>query len=141
MVLHGLLKEDQPQLQDLRTEKTFGRVPANHNNSVLQDDIFLQPTKMRVAVTCTTQEISSLNSREADNRQDLLLMTQDRIREVPEVTRSHYDTMAAICDAVALLDVCYCFADNVTLSPNRGVDNRSWEIAVMMMMSMMVVWL
>ena len=108
----------QVQVRYATTRGYFLAVPAADHS--MMPNIFLQPTKTRTAVTCTTEEISSLNSRAADNRHDLLLMTHDRIQKVLEVARSHYDAMAALCDAVALLDVCHCFADNITLSP------KSW---------------
>jgi DNA mismatch repair protein MSH4 len=43
-------------------------------------------------------------------------MTYEKIREVLDVARSKYDTLASLSDAVALLDLCHSFADNVTLS-------------------------
>lgn len=43
-------------------------------------------------------------------------MTHDRIQEVLDVARSYYDTLASLSDAIALLDMCHCFADNVASS-------------------------
>ena len=43
-------------------------------------------------------------------------MTHDRIQEVLGVARSKYDNLASVSDAIALLDMCHCFADNVSSS-------------------------
>ena len=48
--------------------------------------------------------------------QDLLLMTHGRIQEVLQVARDNYDCIASLSDAIALLDMCHCFADNVASS-------------------------
>ena len=58
----------------------------------------------------------SLNARAQENVQDLLLMTHERIQEVLEVARENYDCLASLSDAIALLDMCHCFADNVASS-------------------------
>lgn len=62
------------------------------------------------------QQVYSLNSRAQENVQDLLMMTHSRIQEVLEVARAHYDSLASLSDAIALLDMCHCFADNVASS-------------------------
>jgi DNA mismatch repair protein MSH4 len=77
--------------------------------------VFLLPAKSGRFINCTTAEITALNTRASDNVRDLLLMTHDRIQEVLDVARTHYDAIAALSDAVALLDMCHSFADNVTL--------------------------
>jgi DNA mismatch repair protein MSH4 len=77
---------------------------------------FIQPAKSGKFIHCTTEEVHSLNIRAQDNVQDLLLMTRDKIHEVLEFARSKYDALAALSDAVALLDLCHSFADNVTLN-------------------------
>lgn len=61
-------------------------------------------------------QVYSLNSRAQENVQDLLLMTHERIQEVLEVARENYDCLASLSDAIALLDMCHCFADNVASS-------------------------
>jgi DNA mismatch repair protein MSH4 len=43
-------------------------------------------------------------------------MTHERIQEVLEVARENYDCLASLSDAIALLDMCHCFADNVASS-------------------------
>jgi DNA mismatch repair protein MSH4 len=78
--------------------------------------IFIQPTKSGNAIHCTTEEVHSLNIRARDNVQDLLIMTHDRIQEVLAFARSKYDALASLSDAIALLDLCHGFADNVTMS-------------------------
>ena len=57
-----------------------------------------------------------MNSRAQENVQDLLLMTHERIQEVLAKARENYDCVASLSDAVALLDMCHCFADNVASS-------------------------
>ncbi len=57
-----------------------------------------------------------MNSRAQENVQDLLLMTHGRIQEVIAKARENYDCIASLSDAVALLDMCHCFADNVASS-------------------------
>jgi DNA mismatch repair protein MSH4 len=78
--------------------------------------IFIQPAKRANSINCTTEEVQSLNSRAQDNVNDLLLMTTERIKAVLDFARSNYDALASLSDAVALLDLCHSFADNVTLS-------------------------
>jgi DNA mismatch repair protein MSH4 len=102
------------QVRHSATRGYFLAVPAQVGAELPQ--VFLQPTKSRRFITCTTEEISSLNSRAQDNMHDLLLMTHDRIQLVLQVARENYDAVAALCDAVAILDMCHSFADNVTLS-------------------------
>ncbi len=91
----------------------FLAVPAEVGSDL--PSVFLQPAKAGRFITCTTEEIASLNARATDNIQDLLLMTHDRIQEVLDYARARYDPLAALCDAVALLDMCHSFADHVTL--------------------------
>ena len=78
--------------------------------------IFIQPVKSGRFIHCTTEEVYSLNSRAQENVQDLLLMTHSRIQEVLQVARDNYDCLASLSDAIALLDMCHCFADNVASS-------------------------
>lgn len=92
----------------------FLAVPSDVGTDLPQ--VFLSPSVSGRFITCTTEEISSYNTRAQDNVNDLLLQTNDGIQEVLETARSHYDAMAALCDAVALLDMCHSFADNVSTS-------------------------
>ena len=55
----------------------------------------------------------SLNTRAQENVQDLLLMTHERIQEVVNEARLRYEALASLSDAIALLDLCHSFADNV----------------------------
>jgi len=64
----------------------------------------------------STLQVYSLNSRAQENVDDLLLMTHGRIQEVLQVARDNYDCLASLSDAIALLDMCHCFADNVASS-------------------------
>ena len=43
-------------------------------------------------------------------------MTHGRIQEVIDVARVRFDALASLCDAIALLDMTHCFADNVASS-------------------------
>ena len=43
-------------------------------------------------------------------------MTNERIQEVLGFARERYDALASLSDAIALLDLCHCFADNVASS-------------------------
>jgi DNA mismatch repair ATPase MutS len=43
-------------------------------------------------------------------------MTHERIQDVLRVARENYDCIASLADAIALLDMCHCFADNVASS-------------------------
>ncbi|KAL9191169.1 hypothetical protein ACHAXT_000875 [Thalassiosira profunda] len=79
-------------------------------------EVFIQPVKNGRYIHCTTEEVYSLNSRAQENVQDLLLMTHSRIQEVLQVARDNYDCIASLSDAIALLDLCHCFADNVASS-------------------------
>lgn len=103
---------------------------------------FIQPVKSGKFINCTTEEVRfyflfpfyfhhvlyliprcyrtlqvlSLSARAQENVQDLLLMTHDRIQEVIDFARQKHDALASLCDAVALIDMCHCFADNVAQS-------------------------
>lgn len=44
------------------------------------------------------------------------MMTDGKIREVMEVARNHYEAIASLSDAIALLDMCHSFADCVALN-------------------------
>eukprot|EP00804_Cyclotella_cryptica_P011454 CCRYP_016393-RB/>CCRYP_016393-RB protein AED:0.23 eAED:0.23 QI:109/1/1/1/0.6/0.5/6/1021/1134 len=79
-------------------------------------EIFIQPVRNGRFIHCTTEEVYSLNSRAQENVQDLLLMTHERIQEALKVARENYDCLASLSDAIALLDMCHCFADNVASS-------------------------
>ena len=81
--------------------------------------VFIQPVKSGKFIHCTTEEIHSLNARAQENVQDLLMLTHERIQEVLDIARSHYDALASLADAIALLDMCHCFADNVASSRDR----------------------
>ena len=92
----------------------FLSIPAD-----MADDIpavFIQPVKSGRFVQCTSEEVLSLNARAQENVQDLLLMTNERIQEVLGFARERYDALASLSDAIALLDLCHCFADNVASS-------------------------
>jgi DNA mismatch repair protein MSH4 len=84
---------------------------------------FIQPTKTASGtyIHCTTEEIQSLNIRAQDNIRDLLILTHDRIQQLLDVGRAHYDSLALVSDAIALLDLCHGFADKVTLSKDSWV--------------------
>ena len=58
----------------------------------------------------------SLNARAQENVQDLLFITHEKIQEVICNIREKYDVLASLSDAIALLDMCHCFADNVASS-------------------------
>ena len=79
-------------------------------------DAMIQPVKSGLFINCTTEEVHSLNSRAQDNIQDLLLLTHEHIQEVMDFAREKYDAIASLSDAIALLDMCHGFADNVASS-------------------------
>jgi DNA mismatch repair protein MSH4 len=79
---------------------------------------FIHPAKSGRFITCTTEEVMSLNLRANDNIQDLLFMTNDKIQEVLDLAREKYDALASLSDAVAILDMCVAFADNVSSNNN-----------------------
>ena len=83
--------------------------------------IFIQPSLSGRYIHCTTEAITSLNTRAKDNVRDLLIMTHSCIQDVLEFARERYDAIAALCDAIALLDMCHSFADTVSLS------NQLWS--------------
>ena len=74
---------------------------------------FVQPCKSGRNIYCTTEEVASLSEKVKENVYELLTMTHFRIQSVMEVAREHYDVLASVCDAIALLDMCYSFADHV----------------------------
>mmetsp|Transcript_5724 Transcript_5724/g.8782 ORF Transcript_5724/g.8782 Transcript_5724/m.8782 type:complete len:725 (-) Transcript_5724:307-2481(-) len=79
-------------------------------------EIFIQPVKAGRFIHCSTQEVDSLNARAQDSIQDLLLLTHEHVQEVLDFAREKYDALASLSDAVALLDLCHSFADNVASS-------------------------
>jgi DNA mismatch repair protein MSH4 len=80
---------------------------------------FINAARSGRDITCTTQEVVGLNIRAQDNVQDLLLMTDSRIQEILDEIRTNYDALAALSDAIALLDMCHSFADCVTQKGTR----------------------
>jgi DNA mismatch repair protein MSH4 len=100
------------------TRGHFLAVPADVGKDLPQ--MFIQPTKSGKFIHCTTEEINSLNMRSKDNVHDLLVRTYEQIQTVLNYARERYDALAALCDAIALLDMCHSFADTVSLG------NGSW---------------
>jgi DNA mismatch repair protein MSH4 len=79
-------------------------------------DVMIQVVKCGRLINCTTEEVHSLNARAQDNIHDLLILTHEYIQEVMNFAREKYDALASLSDAIALLDLCHSFADNVTAS-------------------------
>ena len=92
----------------------FLSIPLDHCTEFPK--LFIQATKSGRFIHCSTEEVTSLNMRARENVHDLLVLTYDRIQEILEIARSHYDALAALSDAIALLDMCHGFADIVSLS-------------------------
>lgn len=90
-------------------------IPLKSLNSELPPS-FIQPVKTGKCINCTTEEVMSLSARAQENVQDLLLLTHDRIQAVLHAARQKYDALASLSDAIALLDMCHSFADNVARS-------------------------
>jgi DNA mismatch repair protein MSH4 len=96
-------------------------------------DAIIQPVKSGRFINCTTEEVHSLNARAQDNIQDLLLLTHEHIQEVIDFAREKYDAIASLSDAIALLDMCHSFADNVASSRlpwTRPVVTRSNDFTI-----------
>ena len=91
----------------------FLSVPAS---SMDLPSSFLHPTKSGRYISFETLDVASLNSRAMGNVRDLLVMTYSRIQSVLADARVHYDSLASLCDAIALLDMCHSFADVVSMS-------------------------
>lgn len=104
-----------------KTRGWYLSIPAMADAGIPKE--FIQPVKTasRTRIHCTTEEVQSLNNRAKDNVEDLLLMTHSRIQELLDVAREHYDLLARVSDAIALLDLCHGFADKVTLSQDTWV--------------------
>lgn len=96
----------------------FLAIPAGASRDL--PSVFIQPTKAGRYIHCSTEEITSLNTRSKDNVRDLLLLTYSSIQEVLDMARERYDALAALCDAIALLDMCHSFADTISMS------SQSW---------------
>ena len=80
------------------------------------DKYLVYSTRSRSSIHMFAPQVYSLNSRAQENVLSLLLMTHIRIQEVLQVARDNYDCLASLSDAIALLDMCHCFADNVASS-------------------------
>lgn len=96
------------------TRGHFLAIPADVGKDL--PSIFIQPTLSGRYIHCTTEDINSLNTRSKDNVRDLLALTYSSIQEVLGFARERYDALAALCDAIALLDMCHSFADTISLS-------------------------
>ena len=99
-------------------DRHFLAIPAGASRDL--PSVFIQPTKAGRYIHCTTEAITSLNTRSKDNVRDLLLLTYSSIQEVLDFARGRYDALAALCDAIALLDMCHGFADTISIS------SQSW---------------
>jgi len=84
-------------------------IPINFSQEL--PNIFIQPVISGRYIHCTTEEVHSLNARAQENVQDLLLMTHESIQEVIDFARVHFDSLASLSDAIALLDMLHSFAD------------------------------
>jgi DNA mismatch repair protein MSH4 len=96
-------------------------------------DAIIQPVKSGRYINCTTEEVHSLNARAQDNIQDLLLLTHEHVQEVIDFAREKYDAIACLSDAIALLDLCHAFADNVASSRlpwTRPVVNKGHDLTI-----------
>ncbi|KAL3908467.1 MAG: hypothetical protein SGILL_008469, partial [Bacillariaceae sp.] len=84
---------------------------------------FIQPVKTNASkyIHCTTEEVQSLNARAQDNINDILRLTQERIEALLDYARKRYDDLARVSDAIALLDLCHCFADKATIDKGEWV--------------------
>lgn len=98
------------------TRGYFLSIPESHLNAGTLSPIFIQPVKYGRFIQCTTEEIHSLNSRAQENVRDLLLLTHSKIQEVMDIARARYESLASLCDAIALLDMLHSFADVVASS-------------------------
>lgn len=92
----------------------FLSIPVSFSSNI--PDEFLCPSKNNRSITFTTQTVTECNTRARECVRDILVMTHDRIQSVMSSIRERYDALAGLSDAIALLDMCHSFADNVTLS-------------------------
>ena len=90
------------------------QIPAEYASRL--PSVITQPVKSGKFIHCTTDEVFSLNARAQENVQDLLFLTHMRIQEVLDFARNRMDSLAAMADAIALLDMCHSFSDTVASS-------------------------
>ena len=76
---------------------------------------FQQPSVSGQHIHCTTEEVTCLNIRADDSYRNLLITTNTQIQDLLQTGRDQYEKVAALCDAIALLDMCQSFAERATL--------------------------
>lgn len=79
-------------------------------------DVFIHPSVCGKSIYCTTEEVSHLNQQASKDVQEILTTTHERIQGILDIGRQHYEQIASVVDAVAILDMCHSFADAVCLS-------------------------
>lgn len=89
-------------------------IPASHASEIPIE--FLQPTRSGRIITFHTEKTKSMNLRARENMHDILVLTHERIQGVLDVARLHYESLASLSDAIALLDMCHSFADTACSS-------------------------
>lgn len=114
--------DEYAQIHDIRVQVKYttsrGYFLATPHDVDLPPE-FCSATTVGRHIYCTTSEISSLNARSQENVRDILLMTYNKIQEILAMGRQHYDCLASLSDAIALLDLCHGFADHVALSQEK----------------------
>ncbi|GKY95414.1 hypothetical protein MPSEU_000502900 [Mayamaea pseudoterrestris] len=78
--------------------------------------VFINCSKNNRTITFTTKAVAECNLRAKACVRDILVMTHDRIQAVLSKVRENFDALAKLSDAIAILDICHTFADNVSLS-------------------------
>ena len=90
-------------------------VPASFGQDLPAE--FLNCSKNNRSITFTTKDAAEHNLRARECVRDILVMTHDRTQQILSQVRENYDALARLSDAIAMLDMCHSFADNVALSP------------------------
>ncbi|KAG5192158.1 muts protein 4 [Tribonema minus] len=79
-------------------------------------EMYIQAVKSSKFISCTTEQVASLSDRANEALGEALLLTNQVIQDLMETVRRHMESLFAVVESVALLDMLFGFADLVATS-------------------------
>ncbi len=107
--------EAAPRIQMSATRGYFLQLPSNVTTL---PDIYIQCIKNVKTISCTTVEVSSLSDRAREALSEALILTNGIIQGVMSKVREDMDSLFAMVESIALLDLIQGFARHA-ISSNR----------------------
>lgn len=93
-------------------------IPLRRQNVDALSPAFIQVSRSKRTLSCSTEEVASLSQRVRESTQEVLLLTHSLIGQAMDGIRAgRIDAVYALIDAVAALDVACSFAELVETEP------------------------